>query len=341
MTKLAGILIVVCAFTGLSLYAQPSAPMATQEQQNFQQNMEVQKPEISLHPGTNAPEIYEGENSDIGEQHMLRIIPRRTHFLVSLDSQYLYTDNALLSQHPYVSSTEFVNTLVAAFAPVAYRVGPGRLAPQFGYMGQWYDYGLGGNSKLADGVTPISTIDFNVQSVFAGAKYYFPNNWIAFGQANYNWFFSQDNLGNGPMFYQEFVPGAGIEHLTQVGDDAVFVAAASGDWHQSWQINHPRNQQNRADGLVSLSFAWQVMPKLIVQPYYRFQYSYYPMDSSTGPVRDDFLNSFGVSTAWFFTPDLSLRVFIDDNAMQIEGDNNAPEYHSWNTGVDLSYNFRF
>jgi hypothetical protein len=339
INKLAGILLAFCACAGLSLYAQPSAPMATQQTQNFQQNMELQKPMLSLHPGTNAPEIYQGENADIGEQHILRLLPRSTLFMVSVDSQYLYTDNALLTTHPYVSSTEFVNTLVAAFAPTPYRWGPGRFAPEVGYTGQWYDYGLGGNSKLLTG-TPISSIDFNVQEAFAGGKYYLPNNWIAFGQVNYNWFFQQNNSS---MFYRELVPYVGIERLIQVGDDAVLAISAAGDWHESWQLNTvpSHDVQNRADGLVSISFAYQVMRKLVVQPYYSFQYSYYPMDTSGGPVRQDFLNTVGISGAWFFTPDLSLRVFVNDDAKQIESDSFAPQYHNWNAGLDLAYTFRF
>jgi hypothetical protein len=341
--RYAGTLIII--FTVLSvarLQAQPTVPMATQQQQNFQQTMESQKPLINLRAGTNAPEIYQGENADIGEQHILRVLPRSTLFLVSVDSQYLYINNALLTQHspnPYVGTTEFVNTLVAAFAPTPYRIGPGRFAPEVGYTGQWYDYGLGGNSKMAGGA-PISSVDFDVQSAFIGAKYYFPNNWIAFGQVNYNWFFQQDPA---TMFYRELLPGAGLERLVQVGDDAVLALSASGDWHQSWQINSvpSHDQQNRADGLLSVSFAWQVMSKWIVQPYYRFQYSYYPMDTLGGPVRHQFLNSFGVSSAWFFTPDLSLRVFINDDASQNVSDSVAPNYHDWNAGVDLSYNLRF
>jgi hypothetical protein len=143
------------------------------------------------------------------------------------------------------------------------------------------------------------------------------------------------------MFYRELLPGAGLERLIQVGDDAVFAISGSGDYHDSWQINAPHGQQNRADGLLSISFAWQVMPKLVVQPYYRFQYSYYPKDTSGGAVRDEFLSSFGVSGAWFFTPDLSLRVFINNDAAQNESDSLAANYHDWNAGVDLSYNFRF
>jgi len=346
ISKLAGILLTYCVLAGLSAYAQPSAPTATQQAQNFQNNMEMQKPFLTLYPGTNAPETYQGENADIGEQHILRLLPRSTLFMVSLDSEYLYTDNALLTTANPVSSTEFVNTLVAAFAPTPFRMGPGRFAPEFGYTGQWFDYGLGGNSKLSGATppTPIDSIDFNVQSAFGGAKYYLPDNWILYGQVNYNWYFQQNSTASSPsgrMFYRELVPDLEVERLIQVTHRAVLGLTAAGDWHESWQINDPHDLQNRADGLLSVFLTYQVTPKLIVQPYYRFQYSYYPKDSSGGPVRQDLLNSFGGSVTWFFTPNLSFRVFANDDIEHVRSDSFAPDYHDWNVGADLAYVFRF
>src|ERR1700684_1358203 len=84
--KYAGTLTAVFAVLSVThLQAQPTVPMATQQAQNFQQNMEMQKPLINLRAGTNAPEIYQGENADIGEQHILRVLPRSTLFLLSVD----------------------------------------------------------------------------------------------------------------------------------------------------------------------------------------------------------------------------------------------------------------
>lgn len=328
--KLAEAFLMSGVLWGFCAQGQPTAPVATQQAQNFQQSMELQKPLLSLRPGTNAPEIYPGENADIGEQHILKVLPRRTLFTATLDSEYLYTDNALLTQHPYISSSEFVNTLVAGLAPTPFRFGPGRLEPQLGYAGQWYDYGLGGHD--------LSAIDFNVQSVFAGAKYLFPNNWILAGALNYNWYFQESDF---KMFYRELVPDVGVQRLIQVGDDSVLAIGVSGDWHQSWQINAPHHLQNRADGLFSIAYSYAVTHQLVVQPYYRFQYSYYPKDTSGGPVGHDFLNSFGISAAWFFTPNLSLRLFMNDDSRQVVSDSLAPNYHDWNAGADLTWNVRF
>ena len=73
--------------SAVSLRAQPAASTAVQQVQNFQQNMEQQKPMLGLKAGTNAPEVYSGENSDIGEQHNLKVIPRPTMWEVVADSR--------------------------------------------------------------------------------------------------------------------------------------------------------------------------------------------------------------------------------------------------------------
>src|SRR5581483_9538675 len=105
IATLAGIL---CA---LSLQAQPSASTAVQQQQSIPQAMP------NLMPGTNAPELYSDEDADVGPQHILSLSPRRTMFEVSADSEYLWTDNALLQPNGGVESTIFVNTISAAYVP--------------------------------------------------------------------------------------------------------------------------------------------------------------------------------------------------------------------------------
>src|ERR1035441_10562474 len=85
--KLTKLLLGCVVMSAGSLLAQPTAPTAIQQQQNFQQNMEQRQPLISLKPGTNAPEIYQGENADVGPQHILRLLPQRTYFMVQADSQ--------------------------------------------------------------------------------------------------------------------------------------------------------------------------------------------------------------------------------------------------------------
>jgi len=289
--------------------------------------MEMRQPLISLRPGTNAPEIYQGENSDVGPQHVLRTLPPRTFFSVRLDSQYLYTDNVLLTQHPTIPGTEFVNTIQAAFAPSAYKIGPGRFSPSAGYLSQWFNYEMGNHD--------LGVIDFNVQTAFASAKYQFPRNWTAFGEFDYNRFLSQANYQE---FYREFVPSAGVQRLLQVSDSSLLAFTLQGDYHSSWTINPPNNSQDRADGIFSVSFAYQITPKIVVQPYYRFQYTYY---HRSDPVHNNnYLNSFGISASYYFTPNLSLRIFANDDINETD-DPMLQKYHAYNFGADLSWVIRF
>jgi hypothetical protein len=325
----ASVLLTCVVMSAVSLRAQPNAPTAVQQMQNFQQNMEQQKPLRSLKAGTNAPEMYAGENSDIGPQHILRLLPQRTLFEVDLDSQYLYTDNAMLTARPVRSSTELVNTIRAAFSPTPYKMGNGRFAPSIGYLSQWYDYGLGGDD--------LSVMDFNVQTAFASAKYLFPNDWSVFGEFDYTRLSSQQLINH---FYSDYTPILGVQRLIQVGNNGLISASLQADYHDSWTINSPNNSQDRADGIFGLAFAWQFTPHLMVQPSYRFQYTYYRFNTLHQSGRNDYLNRFGITAAYYFTPKLSLRVFANDDIKET-GDALAQKYHDYNFGVALSYTIRF
>lgn len=328
--QLTGLLLSCGALFAISLRAQPSAPTAIQQQQNFQQNMEQQKPLISLRTGTNAPEIYQGENADIGPQHVLRLLPQRTWFLARLDSQYLYSDNVLLTRHPTTAGTEFVNTIQAAIAPTAYKLGPGRFSPMVGYLSQWFNYEMGGHD--------LGVIDFNVQTVFASARYQLPENWTVFAEFDYNRFLSQSQ--DYQEFYHDFVPSAGVQRLFQVTDNSVLAVSLQGDYHSSRSANPPHNSQDRADGIFGVSYLWQITPRIALQPYYRFQYTYYRFDTMHNSGRNDYLNSVGVSASYYFTPNLSLRAFVNDNINQ-SGDPLAQNYVEYNVGADLAWSFKF
>jgi hypothetical protein len=310
----------------ISIRAQPSAPTAIQQQQNFQQRSELQKPLISLRPGTNAPEIYQGENADIGPQHIMRLLPQRTYFMVRADSQYLYTDNALL-QNTATPGTEFVNTIQAAISPTAYKMGTGRFSPQVGYLSQWFNYEMGNHD--------LGAADFNVQTAYASATYQWPNNWTLFGEFDYNRYLNQINYGE---FYSEYVPSAGAQRLFHTTLNSLLAAGVSADYHSSWTSNPPNNSQDRADGIFSLSFAWQLTSRILAQPYYQFEYTFY---NQNAPVHNnEFLNSFGLSVSYNFTPNLALRAFVSD-AINETDDPMLQKYHAYNVGANLSYTFHF
>src|SRR5690348_7929115 len=86
----------------LALHAQPAA---IEQLQNDQITRQLQTPPPIFAAGTNAPELYRGENIDVGPQRILRQNPRHTYFDVLLDSQIFYTDNANFAENPNTISS--------------------------------------------------------------------------------------------------------------------------------------------------------------------------------------------------------------------------------------------
>jgi hypothetical protein len=307
------------------MHAQPSAPTAIQQQQNFQQS--ASQLLSSLKTGTNVPEMYLDENADLGPQHILMPVPRRTYFQVAADSEYLFTDNALFTQSPKVSSTIFINTISAAFAPEAFRVGNGRLAPTVGFVSQWYNYGLGNHD--------LSALDFNAQTFFAGAQYLF-SSWSLYGQFDYNRFLTQGTYNE---FYHDFTPITGARRLYKLNDKTVFVADLKVDYHASWTAGMAGDSEDRLDAAAAFSIDYQVTSRLVVQPYYRFQYTYYSFDTLHTTDRNDYLHNIGLSAAYYFLPGLSLRGFVNADVRQ--SSDGFAKYKATSVGADLAYTIRF
>jgi len=327
------ILSALCAFIPVCAIAQPKTVERFGSTQSIQPLLKPLR--LDLSTNAEAPELFPGENADVGPQRILRLVPRRKYLEAVADSQYLYTDNGLLSAKPVTSTTEFVNTISAAYAPTPRKLGDGRFAPGAGYMSQWYNYGLGGHD--------VSALDFNVQTVFLNAKYLMPNNWQLFGEFDYNRLLSQPSYSE---FYNDFVPSLGIQRLFQINDNTLFSASLQTDYHFSDTKTvfapTPTSINDRWENTLSLSLSYQVMPKLVVQPYYRFMYSYYPTRNSLGSGRNDYLNSVGLSAAYYFTPGLSLRAFVNYDARESdESDGSVPKYRDYTVGLNLSYTVRF
>jgi len=332
-----------CVMASFFAAAQPSVSSATQQQENLQRTAEQQQMMSSLKAGTNAPEIYEGESSDVGPQHVLRTVPRRTHFEVKADSQFLYTDNALLTT-PRTPSTIWINSVLVAYAPPAYRVGEGRLSPMVGVSSQWYNYGIGENDSI-QGIS-VHDLNFDVQSAFVGAKYLLPSDWSFFGEFSYNRFVTQHNYYE---FYHDFTPVLGVQRLVKLRDNLVLAASVKGDYHESRKAPQPpfspsTQSEDRADGTFMVSLYYQIVPKLVLQPYYQYQYSHYRRKELIVPFqghgRDDRLNSMGVSLAYYFTPNIALRTFVNYNDKETS-DSPTLGYHEYNVGTSLSGTFRF
>ena len=305
-------------------------PAAVQQLQNNQLSRQLQVPVPKLTAGTNAPELYRGENEDVGPQRILRLKPRITYFDLVLDSQVFFSDNANYAQAPFsVASPVFVNTVQAAFAPPAMDFGRGKFAAAIGVAAQWYNYG---DNRLAP-------LDFNAQTFFVSGKYNLDKWQVGLG-VNLTRLVNQENYDE---TYREFMPNLGVQRVIPLNDRMFFSIGDLVDYHLTAvpSVFGSRTDLNdRLDNIASLTFTWQATGHLIFQPFYRFQYSYYQHDTLATSDRNDYLQSFGLTAAYYFNQKISVRAFYSYNRKQ-SNDPFTPAYHEMNGGLGASLDIKF
>jgi hypothetical protein len=309
------------------LHAQPAA---VQQLQNNQITRQLEVPAPNLVPGTNAPELYPGENADVGPQRILRLKPRATYFDLVLDSQVFFSDNANFAQEPFnIASPVFVNTVQAAFAPPAIPLGRGKAAAAIGFAAQWYNYG---DNRL-------QSLDFNAQTLFVSGKYTL-DKWQFGVGVNLTRLVNQANYDE---TYREFMPNFGVMRVLPLNDRMFFSVGDLVDYHLTEVpsvLGSRTDINDRFDNIASLSFTWQATHHLIFQPFYRFQYSYYQHDAIATSDRNDYLQGFGLTAAYYFNKSISLRAFWNYNRRQTD-DHFTPAYHEMNGGAGLSFDWKF
>src|SRR5207302_5861191 len=98
----------------------------------------------------------------------------------------------------------------------------------------------------------------------------------------------------------------------------------------------PANVNDRTDQIVTLAYSQQLIPKLIFQPYVRFQFTHYTNSGS----RNDLLYSIGTSLTYFLTDRASIRTFINYD-IRDSSDVLVQSYHKLDAGGGLSAVFLF
>jgi hypothetical protein len=280
---------------------------------------------------TNAPELYPGENEDVGPQRILKVKPTHTYFEGLADTQIAFTDNNRLDNHQRVSTLYAVNTVQFAFAPSAYDLGPGKFAPRVGFRSQWYNYGLGVHNSE-------SALDFDAQTVFASGQYLWHDNWEFDTELDYTRLVSQQDYYK---FYYEVLPSLTVQRFFKIRDNLQFALLAQESYHFSGvkSLGTYDDVNNRLDSVVGASLSWQLFNHLVVQPYYRFDETYYPRDFADAH-RNDFLHTFGASATWYFWPQFSARIYASES-IRTSDDPNTPSYDKFDGGVGLNLTMRF
>jgi hypothetical protein len=310
----------------LSLHAQPAA---IEQLQNNQITRQLQTPPPNL-TNTNAPELYPGENVDVGPQRILRRLPQNHYFDVLLDSQVFYSTDANYAQQPYaISSWVFVNTIQGAITPPVINLGPGKAAVAVGVASQWYNYG---DNRL-------ESLDFNAETFFVSGKYTLGNWQFGLG-VNLTRLVSQENYDE---TYREFMPNIGIQRVIPITDRMFFAVGDLVDYHLTRvpSVLGSRSDINdRFDDIPSLTFTWQATRHLLIQPYYRFQFSNYTHDAPGTSGRNDYLQSVGITAAYYFTSNISVRAFYNYNRRQSD-DPFTPPYLEMNGGPGATLEIKF
>jgi hypothetical protein len=312
---------------GVNLFAQPAA---VQQLQNNQLSRELQPPMPALTAGTNAPELFPGENADVGPQRILRLNPRHTYFDVLLDSQVFFSDNANFAQEPFnVASPVFVNTVQAAFTPAPVALWAGKAGAGIGLASQWYNYG---DNRLEN-------LDFNAETLFLSGKYALDKWQVGLGM-NLTRLVNQEKYDE---TYREFMPNLGVQRILPLNERMFFSVGDLVDYHLTEvpSVFGSRTDINdRFDNIASLTFTWQATRRLIFQPYYRFQYSYYQHDTVATSDRNDYLQGFGLTAAYYFNQKVSMRAFYNYNRKQSD-DRFTPAYHEMNGGLGVTLDIKF
>ncbi len=305
-------------------------PAAVQQIQNTKLTQQQPQAFPELANGTNAPELYEGENNDVGPQHVLRLLPRHRYFNLLLDSQVFYTDNANFAPtKEKIGSTVFVNTAQLAFAPKDLTLGDGKITSAIGVADQWYNY-------ENDSMTGLS---FSAQTAFGGAKYAI-GKWLVALDLSYTRIVSQPHFG---MTYEEILPALTVQRFIPINDTMLVTLSDQVDYHFSSEpssFGTYTEINNRLDNIISLTFTWQITPKLVFQPAYRFMFTNYRYNTLQNSDRNDYLNSVGVSLAYYFNQNFSVRTFFNYSAKS-SNDPYAGAYHETDGGLGVSVNVLF
>lgn len=343
MRQITNIIFGVSLAVGL-VEAGAQVPGAVQQVDTAQQRRQIEQTTHSYEAGESAPELYPGENTDVGPQSVLKLNPRKTHFEAMADAQYFHTDNLLLNQHDKQGADVLVSTVQFALAPTAYNLGGGKFAPRIGYRHEWYNFGLASDKQVQayDFQTQTFTqvrlnrLDFNAQTVFIDGRWR-RDNWIVEAGFDFQRLLTWPDFH---QFYREAMPRWGVRRLFPLDQTKAFTIGYDGDYRFTGTARPPPSFRDdfddRTDHSVFAAYTQTLCQPVTVQPYYRFKYTRF----TRGENRNDYLHSFGVALYCSITPQIGIRGFVGYDIMDTNS-RLAPDYKKLDAGGGLNLTIRF
>jgi hypothetical protein len=325
MKKVTFLLIALSASTFLGV-AQPAAVQQLENTQRVQEQQQF----LKYKADEKAPELYSGENEDMGPQQILKVKPRHQYFSGTLDSQFFYTSNARLDENPEDSSI-WVNTAEAAFTPPNYKFLSYDVATKIGVRAQWYNY------SLEDSSTGLDIFDFHAQTAYAEESFSPWEQWRFYFGLEATRLLTQPDYDE---FYKELAPNWGVTRYFPIGNDKLFLVGYRGYYRitdQSTSGPFLSQVTDRADHTLYVSYSQQFAKNFVVTPFYHFQYTGF----TSGVDRNDYFNMAGVFLTYNISKCASVRTFFDFENKQTDNDVLSSDYDKYEAGVGVTLDIRF
>jgi hypothetical protein len=321
-------------------WASAQTPVALQQLESLQQRRAAEKSALDTRE-TPAPELYPGEVSDTGPQFVVQVRPRRRpHFEAASDTQFFYTDNIFLQESGVLKeeASVLVQTVEAALASPPMELAGGRTALRLGYRHQWFMYGLVGNDTSRALARPFDSLDFNAQTVFIEANHEFGGNWLATVGLDWQRLLSSHDY---KQFYSEWAPRWGLTRRFQMPLSAALAIGYAGAYHLTdADVSFPDDANDRLDSIGFVTYTQPVCPGFVIQPFYRFKYSWFPQEQPFfGGHRDDLLHSVGIGFYAILCPNATLRAFVGYDHLESDG-RFVADYRKLDAGGGLTLNIR-
>jgi hypothetical protein len=344
MRKFTALVFMAC-FSLMSSRARAQVSAQVQQMDTVNERRQIESAAHSAETGQSAPDLYPGEQSDVGPQSVLKVKPRRSWFELSADVEYFYTDNMFLERTNTQGADVLVSTIQFAVAPSPYALWGGDFFPRLGFQQQWYDFGLASDHAVNffdfQTKTPktghLSSFDFNAQTIFADGRWT-RDNWIVDAGASFRRLMDTESYS---QFYREWVPHWGVQRLFPLGDKNLVTVGYEGDLRftgASFPPPHTGDDfDDRIDQSLFANYTYSLCRYALVQPFYRFQYTRFLKDTE---VRQDYRHSLGLAIYCFLTPQISVRTFVGYDLMN-SSSHRVPDYRKLDAGGGLNLTFRF